>query len=354
MNKIGKLIHLIRNPRAGFGELKDRLVYALKDMRRPWDTVFLEITGHCNLSCTICGRHFTSEKLGEMPLSAFERLAAETFPLTKNLHIRGLGEPLLHKELPEIITIAKQYGVKVGISTNAMLLTGELGSRLILAGLDFLDISVDGATKQTYEMIRTGASFERVIENIKMFNTLKKSLNKKHPRLSLDPVIMKSNIAELSEFVRLAKSLGINYVCLANLVCWCEEQDRTEALYVYGDPKNFMERINEAKALAESLRMTFKIINVIPREPYRCAFNPDKHFAVAWDGTVRPCCFLFHSYTSVYRGRRLDLKPVIFGNINEERFLDIWNKPEYQEFRAKVSGREYPEACQNCLFSKNL
>jgi len=348
MRKLEKIIHIIKNPRYGLKVLKRKIAF-----NRPWNTIYLEPTGHCNLRCTICPRHTTGEKLDSMSMNTYLRIAEQLFSRTKNINLVGLGEPLLHKNIIEMVAVGKKYNSSVSISTNGMLIDEKKAKGLILAGLDLLCISLDGATKETYEQIRIGADFKKVIDNIKLINNLKKLLGKNNPIITLNPVLTKTNIKELPAFIELAKSLNIQFIWTANIFCWTREQDNKFPLY-YGDTSLFAEYINKAKARSRRLGIILELPNFNPREFAACTYSTNKNFAITWDGTVRPCCFLFHSYTSAYRGIEKRLPPVIFGNINDEDFKNIWNNPEYKMFRKAVAGRDYPDVCQTCLFNKNL
>lgn len=353
MNKLRKILKMVKNP-AYAGEVMQRKIdYAVNEIKRPWDILYLEINGMCNLSCIICARHTTSEELGYMPFDTYLRIDEQLFSKIKNLSIRGLGEPLMHKDVIKMVALAKSRGVLVRITTNAMLLDENMARGLVSSGLDSLAVSLDGATKETYEKIRVGSKFEQVIDNLRMLNRVKESLGRANPEVFLVPVLMKTNIAELPAFVELAHSLGHKCMGLSNVFCWTEEQDKTLPLY-YENESEFIGHINKAKALAQRLGVTLYMPGFLPRKSGTCTFNPKKSFIITWKGEVRPCCHLFHSYTYVYAGVKKRLPPLIFGNIKGEKFKHIWNSAEYRKFRQRITNKDFPEVCQDCLVLKGL
>jgi molybdenum cofactor biosynthesis enzyme MoaA len=105
-----------------------------------------------------------------MSMDLFENILAQA--ATGGMHrIRfvGLGEPLLHPELPSMIRRAKEKGFYTEVSTNATLLTATLGAALLDAGLDEIGFSLDSADESEFARIRKGASYTEVTSNIEAF-----------------------------------------------------------------------------------------------------------------------------------------------------------------------------------------
>lgn len=91
-----------------------------------------------------------------------------------------MGEPLIHENLFEMIELAKSSECLVGLTTNGMHLNRSNCRRMVDSGLDIIGVSIDGATKQTYESIRVGSTFEKLIDNIEtLTSVIEKSLSDK-------------------------------------------------------------------------------------------------------------------------------------------------------------------------------
>ena len=106
----------------------------------------------------------------DIPDDALHQLLSDLSPGMCGVLVQGTGEPLLYDDLFDVIRLAKSRispDGEVGLTTNATLLNDSMVGRLMETGLDFIYFSVDGASKQTYESIRIGASFEAVISNIR-------------------------------------------------------------------------------------------------------------------------------------------------------------------------------------------
>ena len=97
---------------------------------------------------------------------------------TARLFLSGFGEPLLDNRLPEFIAHARSCGIgNISIVTNGYLLTPKVADSLIEAGLNEIIISIDGFTEETYEKIRVGLKFEKLLENLEGLTSIKNRQN---------------------------------------------------------------------------------------------------------------------------------------------------------------------------------
>jgi radical SAM protein with 4Fe4S-binding SPASM domain len=131
--------------------------------------VFFETTDFCNARCVMCGAKHMRRERQTMPMNTYQR-AVEQFAQMRghSVMLSAFGEPLLDRHIVERIAFAKQFATikNIGFSTNGSLLTGEKYRALVDAGLTSMSISIDGFSKETYEKIRVGLSFERLRANI--------------------------------------------------------------------------------------------------------------------------------------------------------------------------------------------
>lgn len=140
----------------------------------------IEPTSICNLRCVMCFQADVSfsgdkERNGYMPFETFRRVIDEA---SENslcaIVLASRGEPLLHKQIGEMISYAKKKGIlDVKLNTNATCLTAEKTRELLDSGLDTLVFSVDSHVAEEYEHIRPPAKFSRVLNNIEQFNEIR-------------------------------------------------------------------------------------------------------------------------------------------------------------------------------------
>ena len=101
--------------------------------------VYVEITNSCNMNCSFC--HGTSRPPRKMSIDEFRTVCERLRGVTEYIYYHLMGEPLTHRDLPELIRIAAAYGYKSAITTNGTLLSRR-GDELISAGVYKVSISL--------------------------------------------------------------------------------------------------------------------------------------------------------------------------------------------------------------------
>jgi len=169
----------------------------------------IEVTSVCNLRCPFCATTFRDKEIkkGFISFDIVKKIideGAEEGLYGVKFNIRG--EPLLHPEIDKFVKYAKDKGlIDVYFNTNAMLLTEEMGAKLIDAGLDRLSISFEGFTKDVFESYRIGADYETVLSNIENFQLLRKKLGADHAKVRIQTVLLpelRSTFEEYKKFWR--------------------------------------------------------------------------------------------------------------------------------------------------------
>ena len=92
----------------------------------------IEPTNRCNFKCGYCRRTHWTRPEGDMCLDRF-RVVLDRLPEVTYIHLQGVGEPLLNKELPSMIYYARSQRVRVGTTTNASFLSLEKAKPLLTA-----------------------------------------------------------------------------------------------------------------------------------------------------------------------------------------------------------------------------
>jgi sulfatase maturation enzyme AslB (radical SAM superfamily) len=200
-----------------FAALKHLLRSPSIEVMPQW--VSFQNTHVCNLRCPHCQTHGTAEGRNHcndmslnMDVMMLKRVAEEVLPFADEFTLTLTGEPLATPDLENILLLLSPFGAKLDLITNGTLLTKEK-LRLLIPVLKRVQISVDGATPPTFESIRLGASFRKVLNNIKLL-TLTCSRLPMHlkPEVSLSFTIMGSNIKELPDIVDIAALLDVPVV----------------------------------------------------------------------------------------------------------------------------------------------
>ena len=270
------------------------------------------ITGKCNLSC----RHCRGVPESELSTERARKLTAEIAELEPSwVFIEG-GEPLLRQDLFELLELIQQKQLNVRLSTNGILLTPQILTTLKQLEVRVM-ISIDGATPVTYESIRGGASFEKVVEqacNCAQLGILE----------AINFVILKRNYTEIPAIFNLAASVGAPKITLIGLKpC----QDYSEELL---SPQEYREAIKLACQAAQETGVEFFFdepffwstvkelglnahlpaidAGIVIPSTSACAFG--EYLFIESTGEVKPCSFA----------------PLIVGNINEKPLGEIWRE----------------------------
>lgn len=161
--------------------------------------VFIEITNRCNLNCIMCDRSSMKRKSEFMDMGLFRRIIDNAARIgVPDVKLNRFGEPLLHPNLLEMVEYARNKPFsKVYFTSNALLLDEHKSRALIQAGLDAITFSIDGATKETYEKIRRGGSYEKAVNNVLRFHAIRKELGSRTPITSLNTILMKETEEEI-------------------------------------------------------------------------------------------------------------------------------------------------------------
>lgn len=191
--------------------------FAERKLKVVWD-----ISNKCNLRCRMC--HFSFDHVFYQTANftspaLFERMAVSALPLAHTLILSAGNEPLVSPHFIDILKIAARYSVpQLLFLTNGQLLSSKVADAVIETGVTEVQISIDGATKETYEYIRRGAKFDRLVRNLEYLSFRKLQLGRSLPRLQFNVVLMQRNLAELPLFVDLAEKLGVEWIAARHLL----------------------------------------------------------------------------------------------------------------------------------------
>ena len=186
----------------------DRLMNSLEGRRYPLAASF-ELTERCNLSCVHC---FINQSPNNRDVQERELTTKQWIEVIDQIADAGClfllisgGEPLLRKDFTEIFLHARHRGMIISLFSNATMLTAELADFLADNGLHSLEVSLYGATAETYEVV-TGlpGSYERCLHGIEL--ALERKID-----TSLKTVLIKQNFHELQDLKALAERFGVKY-----------------------------------------------------------------------------------------------------------------------------------------------
>ena len=316
------------------------------------DQLYIEVTNRCNSRCQTCVRTFnTLEPPRDLGLDEVRRLVDQV-PLLRRVVLHGVGEPLLNRDLPAIISYLKHRSKppQVLFNSNAILLTPSKQKALLDAGLDEFRISTDAAHAELYARIRGVDAFDQMVANVAAFAQRIGQL-RGGPRLSLWFTAIQENLVDLPDLVRLAHRLGVAEVYVQRLVYHGGGLARQEQALFRAMQAAEEALLREAETLAAQLDISFSASGATTprdsllspdgdRRPWAQCRRPTSVIYVSANGNVLPCC-LSPFTTRDYGG-------LILGNAFQSPLAEIWNGANYRRFRAALQSDTPWESCDRC------
>jgi radical SAM protein with 4Fe4S-binding SPASM domain len=333
------------------------------------ESITLFLTEKCNLRCKMCGQwgengvtknKSSGEIKEELDFKTLENFIDQISYFKPSITLFG-GEPLLYPQCTELIRYIKSRKMHVLMITNAALVKAK-AKEIIEAGLDELNVSLDGP-EDLHDQIRgMPGLFAKITDGLKEIQAYKKANKRKFPLINLQCTITKYNYLELEKMIDVAADIGADSLTFHNLIFLDQELIEKQKVYdqqLECSSENwkgfvFVPEIDPDKLYAKmqlilNQKQIFSIdfypnlsktgLNeyynnpaYLPKEyPKRC-LSPWVCAYVFPDGQVRPC--LNSSYS--------------FGNIKDDKFKNIWNSEKAMKYRKLLKANQLFATCIRC------
>lgn len=320
-----------------YGDINEYLAEILgepfREYRRCWDQAHqleietdfplyltLETQLKCNFRCTMCTysvpreieRQYYQERMSD---ELFDRIIEEASQhYCPSIGFNVLNEPLMDRSIIERIRKATDAGfIDLRMNTNASLLTEEKAEQLVDSGLTRLYVGLDALSKETYQKVRIGGNYAKVMRNVHRFLEIRDRKGKRLPILRVSFVRLSINEHEIPGFIEY----------------WSDKADMVTI-------QEYMPPVINESFLAKHARS-----RRIPTS-YTCP-QPFERLAIKGNGDVHPCCAQYN-----YKIR--------LGNLREKSIYEIWNSDAMRMLRRHMRERTWeslPE-CNTCLKSSYL
>jgi len=299
----------------------------------------------CNQACAFCAYRmdggFSTEQFGEMKDGKLIKNPNRKIPKDKAIEIlndcadvgvkaiqfTGGGEPTVHPEHIDIFRHAKWLGLKTGLVTNGLVMRDVE----VLANMDWVRISLDAGTSESYEKIRESKGFDKVLSNIRTLVGVGTPCV-----IGIGFVVTRENWNEIEETCRIARDLGVKYIRISAMF-----SEEGSAYYTGLTP--MIEEIIQGAKQIESYSDSFRVVDLFSQRMDDLDQGSPKHsfcgyqnftVYVGGDQKVYRCCTT--SYTK--HGEVGDLREQTF-----KEWLTSWEKKQaYEGFSAHT--------CHHCQF----
>ncbi len=249
--------------------------------------VYIEITNRCNLTCSFCPR--TGRPLADMEPELFARIAEEVKPLTEQVYLHVMGEPLMHPKFSDLIQICADKALPVAITTNGSMLNTDSAKSLLNPIVRRINVSLDAV----------GSWDKYKFDQIIAFTRL---AFEQRPDLYINYRLW--NLAFSSEGLESESN---------RLIC-----RKIEDAFGITIPPQSHSNGRKSRHLLNRLYLHMDTRFAWPGEDQSARTNThgfchalSHHFAVLVDGTVVPCCLDNNGVTALGNGREQSLNSIL-------------------------------------------
>jgi radical SAM protein with 4Fe4S-binding SPASM domain len=284
----------------------------------------LEPTNRCNLNCPSCltGSGSRNDAGGYIDLEKYKKVVDEIAPYGMGVLLYFRGEPLIHPQFNDLVRYAKSKGLIVRTGSNVHSLdTAEKAQKLVESGLDWIRISLDGITQETYTKYRKNGDIDKVKNAIKMIADKKREMHSQMPQILVQFLLFKHTVPQIDQARKLAFSLGADHFFLKTVMVTSDRQAE-ELLPVEDEYRRYEKTPDGGFVLKGGLHNRCKRLWT--------------YFTVDCSGAVVPCCFDGN-------------KTFLVGNVFESGLKLLWKSKKLTDFRASVlKNRKSIDICKNC------
>jgi MoaA/NifB/PqqE/SkfB family radical SAM enzyme len=301
-------------------------------------TLLIDPCNYCNLRCPLCptGVNDLGRPQSMLSLAHFKKYFDPFAPYLFEAYLHNWGESLLNKQVYSMIEHAQRQNVGTNLSSNLVRLDSSDLDNIIDSGLEYLIVSLDGASQESYVKYRVRGDFNRVVENLSELLRRRNARGKKTPVVEWQFIVMKQNEHEVGQAEMLSRKLGVDLLRFA------------QCLIPYGSKNQ--------KELADTWLPTTvegRVQGDYQEQPLDQAAKPGPCFylyrtmVVNPDGGISPCC--------VVHGKNRDFADLNVPTIEPQK---LWNNDKYLSARSLFSSQILPgrraTVCDGCdIFEKH-
>ena len=255
-----------------------------------------------------------------MSLKRFRQILEPVKGCVHTMQFYFQGEPLLNKELPEMIKAASKEGIYTIVSTNALAITPLLAEQLMQAGLSRIIVSIDGMSEESYSAYRVGGSLHKAVEGLVTLRQAKDTTGSR-THIELQMLRLRSNENEWSTISQRYHKMGADSLTF-----------KTAQFYNFEHGNPLMPSNEKYSRYAKGKDGLYHL----KRKPACSCKRLWTGCVITVTGEVLPCCYDKSACFS-------------FGNIFLQDLKTIWHGEKANRFRKLIlQKRSRPSICHNC------
>ncbi len=344
---------LIKTPK---GELFHKIIRGINHyiLSRP-TVVVIQTVSACNLKCSHCfisnyGKEITDGVNKILKFDDFKKMADRLRKVIKKAEMVEFTtfEPFIQKHLFEMMDyiLGINPKIKFPINTNAMAVTDEILEKLVRYPISDFNISLDGVNKETVESFKTDVEYDKIIGTINKAKQVGFA-----NKLGVVLVLHRDNIDEFEEYIDFVNDMGVKNIFVNNLLAFTPDKND---MYLYS--KNGNRKAEEITInVINKVSINKQTILLPGFKPKKMGCTTCESLIVDINGNVSPCDFLAVSTPFEMFGETKVSPPLVFGNIFEQKPIDIYNSRGFREFRSKHrKAAALPRQCTHCIDAYGL
>ncbi|MEG1292197.1 MAG: radical SAM protein [Lachnospiraceae bacterium] len=292
------------------------------------------LTNACNHRCIFCAVDYT----GYQPVMLDEKILLDNLQELapkglKSIIYAGEGEPLLHKEAPDIINKTKSYGIDTALSTNGVLLTPEVSAEC-LKSLTWIRFSTAGIKEETFQKIQRGkpGDIDKVLYHMQEAVKVKRD-QKASTTIGVQLLLLPDNKNEIVEMARELRKIGVDYFTIKPFSQHPQSQQIIQV--------DYSELISLEKEVKELETEKFQIhFRGHAMEKLSCQRGYQQCLALPFmvyldaKGNLWPCI--------VFMGK----EEYSYGNLNNSSFVQIWEGEHRKKIVADFMQMDLEKNCR--------
>ena len=299
------------------------------------------VTRKCNLKCSHCYVNATTQELkNELDTEEAKMLMDQISEVSRPLLILSGGEPLMRKDVFELISYGSAKGFKMGLGSNGSLIDGRVAKELKKAGIATVSVSLDSSIPEQHDDFRgVKGSWEKTVAAIR-------ALKEQNVLVQVNTTVTQQNYGEIEDIMSLAERLGVENFHLFFLVPTGRgvkvtdiSPNKYENMIKIAFSKAGRHKLNIRPSCAPQFMRIAKDVGLDMRQWIRGCIAGLYYCRVYPNGDVTPCPYL----------------PVRLGNVREKTFREIWrtsevfkNLRDFTALKGKCGACNYKDVCGGC------
>lgn len=228
----------------------------------------------------------------------------------------GWGEPLLHPDLFEFLTICKKNHILTHLNTNGLLLSEERMQKFVDIPLESLKFSFQGVDRKSYSEMRNIDFFPRFLEKIRSFDRIRGS--SQYPFIHVSSTITYESNEQVEHF----KADIQEYVDLVTVGRTRLDHINLEKVKLKPEEKSRLQSLLKCESVSKTHKPCSEVFNVL---------------SINWDGSVSACCADYD-------------KRMLVGDLSKDSIQKIWKSPKMNAYRKLLWEMKHDtlEICRTC------